>query len=91
MRAGVVTPKDTLHADVIVLAAALGIPELTEPLGLPVPLTAKPRTVTVITKPLQPVLKHIVVNGEVPSHLHVAFVTATPSDSSAATILCLKS
>ena len=63
MCAGVVTPKETLHADVIVLAAALGIPELTEPLGLPVPLTAKPRTVTVITKPLKPMLKHIVVNG----------------------------
>ena len=64
LRAGVVTPKDTLHADVIVLAAALGIPELTEPLGLSVPLTAKPRTVTVITKPLKPILKHIVVNGK---------------------------
>jgi len=63
MIVGVVTPGKTLHADVVVLAAALGIPELTKPLGLSVPLTAKPRTVTVITKPLKPILKHIVVNG----------------------------
>ncbi len=63
MLVGVVTPGKTLHADVVVLAAALGIPELTKPLGLLVPLTAKPRTVTVITKPLKPILKHIVVNG----------------------------
>lgn len=63
MLVGVVTPGKTLHADVVVLAAALGIPELTKPLGLSVPLTAKPRTVTVITKPLKPILKHIVVNG----------------------------
>ncbi len=58
------TPQKTLKADVVVLAAALGIPELVEPLGLSVPLTAKPRTVTVITKPLKPILKHIVVNGK---------------------------
>ncbi len=63
MSVGVVTPGKTLHADVVVLAAALGIPELTKPLGLSVPLTAKPCTVTVITKPLKPILKHIVVNG----------------------------
>lgn len=63
MLVGVVTPGKTLHADIVVLAAALGIPELTKPLGLSVPLTAKPRTVTVITKPLEPILKRIVVNG----------------------------
>lgn len=61
--AGVVTPHKTFHADIVVLAAALGIPELAKPLGLSVPLTAKPRTVTVITQPLKPILKHIVVNG----------------------------
>lgn len=63
MLVGVVTPGKTFYADAVVLAAALGIPELTKPLGLSVPLTAKPRTVTVITKPLKPILKHIVVNG----------------------------
>lgn len=63
MLVGVVTPGKTLHADVVVVAAALGIPELTKPLGLLVPLTAKPCTVTVITKPLKPILKRIVVNG----------------------------
>ncbi|KAL0045603.1 hypothetical protein WJX82_011039 [Trebouxia sp. C0006] len=62
---GVVTPGKTLHADIVVLAAALGIPELTKPLGLSVPLTAKPRTVTVITKPLEPILKRIVVNDTI--------------------------
>lgn len=62
---GVVTPHKTLQADVIVLAAALGIPELTETLGLSVPLTAKPRTVTVITKPLKRILKHIVVSDTI--------------------------
>lgn len=62
---GVVTPGKTFYADAVVLAAALGIPELTKPLGLSVPLTAKPRTVTVITKPLKPILKHIVVNDTI--------------------------
>ncbi|KAA6422017.1 MAG: hypothetical protein FRX49_08035 [Trebouxia sp. A1-2] len=62
---GVVTPGKTLHADVVVVAAALGIPELTKPLGLLVPLTAKPCTVTVITKPLKPILKRIVVNDTI--------------------------
>lgn len=53
-----------IEADVVILAAALGIPDLVKPLGLSVPLTAKPRTVTVITKPLKKLLKHIVVNGK---------------------------
>lgn len=61
---GVKSNNTEYQADVIVLAAALGIPELVKPLGLSVPLTAKPRTVTVITKPLKPLLKHIVVNGK---------------------------
>ena len=76
MLVGVVTPHKTLHADVVVLAAALGIPELTKPLGLSVPLTAKPRTVTVITKPLKPILKHIIVNGT-----HPALLLRTSTDT----------
>lgn len=61
--AGVTTPEKQYTADVVVLAAALGIPKLAQQLGLNVPLTAKPRTVTVITQPLKPILKHIVVTG----------------------------
>ena len=61
---GVASVDGTIEADVVILAAALGIPDLVKPLGLTVPLTAKPRTVTVITKPLKKVLKHIVVNGK---------------------------
>lgn len=61
---GVTSNGEQLEADVVVLAAALGIPELTEPLGLSVPLTAKPHTVTLITKPLKPLLRHIVVTGK---------------------------
>lgn len=61
--AGVVSNGEHYKADVVVLAAALGIPELVKPLGLSVPLTAKPRTVTVITKPMKRLLKHIVVTG----------------------------
>lgn len=61
---GVVSNGEHLEADVVVLAAALGIPDLSKPLGLSVPLTAKPRTVTLITKPLKPLLRHIVVTGE---------------------------
>ena len=87
MLVGVVTPGKTLHADIVVLAAALGIPELTKPLGLSVPLTAKPRTVTVITKPLKPILKHIVVNGtlllplprRMPLHIPVCYAKTNSS------------
>ena len=61
---GVTSNGEQLEADVVVVAAALGIPELTDPLGLAVPLTAKPRTVTLITKPLKPLLRHIVVTGK---------------------------
>ena len=61
---GVVANGQHLEADVVVLAAALGTPDLAQPLGLSVPLTAKPRTVTLITKPLKPLLRHIVVTGE---------------------------
>lgn len=64
--AGVVSNGEHLEADVVVLAAALGIPELVEPLGLSVPLTAKPRTVTLITKPMKRLLNHIVVTGRLP-------------------------
>lgn len=63
MRVGVRTSDDQYQADVVVLAAALGIPELAQQLQLQVPLTVKPRTVTVITKPLKRFLKHIVVTG----------------------------
>lgn len=58
------------EADVVVLAAALGIPELVKPLGVSVPLTAKPRTVTVITKPMKRLLQHIVVTGRHSMPLH---------------------
>ena len=61
---GVTSMDKNIEADVVILAAALGIPDLVKPLGLSVPLTAKPRTVTVITKPLKKLLKHIVVNGK---------------------------
>ncbi|KAL3143680.1 hypothetical protein ABBQ38_002475 [Trebouxia sp. C0009 RCD-2024] len=60
---GVVSDGEFHEADVVVLAAALGIPELVKPLGVSVPLTAKPRTVTVITKPMKRLLQHIVVTG----------------------------
>ena len=69
MLAGVKTSKQHYKADVVVLAAALGIPELAQQLQLQVPLTVKPRTVNVITKPLKPFLKHIVVTGTVPAIL----------------------
>lgn len=62
---GVRTSQKQYQADVVVLAAALGIPELAQQLQLQVPLTVKPRTVTVITKPLKRFLKHIVVTGMV--------------------------
>ncbi|KAL3134135.1 hypothetical protein ABBQ32_008554 [Trebouxia sp. C0010 RCD-2024] len=62
---GVVSNGEHYKADVVVLAAALGIPELVKPLGLSVPLTAKPRTVTVITKPMKRLLKHIVVTDQI--------------------------
>ena len=61
--AGVVSNGEHYQADVVVLAAALGIPDLVKPLGMSVPLTAKPRTVTLITKPMKRLLKHIVVTG----------------------------
>ena len=61
--AGVVTLQATLQADVIVLAAGCGIPALTKQLGLSVPLIARPSTVVVITKPIKPTLKHMVVTG----------------------------
>ena len=63
--AGVTTSKKHYEADVVVLAAALGIPELAQQLQLQVPLVVKPHTVTVITKPLKHFLKHIVVTGTV--------------------------
>lgn len=68
MTTGVQTSTDKYKADVVVLAAALGIPELAQQLQLHVPLTVKPRTVTVITKPLQRFLEHIVVTGN-PWHI----------------------
>lgn len=61
---GVVSNGRHFEADVVILAAALGIPDLAQPVGLSVPLTAKPRTVTLITKPLKPLLRHIVVTGK---------------------------
>lgn len=64
---GIVSNGQHLEADVVILAAALGIPHLAQPLGLSVPLTAKPRTVTLITKPLKPLLRHIVVTGKLPN------------------------
>ena len=65
------TSKGSFKADVVVLAAGCGIPALAEPLGLSVPLIARPSTVVVITKPLKPLLTHKIVTCTLNKHNQV--------------------
>lgn len=67
---GVMTSKGSFKADVVVLAAGCGIPTLAEQLWLLVPLIARPSTVVVITKPLKPLLTHMIVTGIFNKHSH---------------------
>ena len=62
--AGKTWDSQRIYSDCVVLANALDMPRMAAFAGVPVPLTAKPRTITVITKPMKPILQHIVVNGK---------------------------
>ena len=47
----------------MVLAAGLGIPDLAKSLGVRVPLSDKPGTLTVLASPMPKILDHIIVTG----------------------------
>ena len=51
-------------AQIVVLAAGLGIPTLAKSLGFEVPLTDKAGTLTVIASPMPKILDHIIVTGD---------------------------
>jgi len=66
LRAGVVTNGGRHEADVVVLAAGLGVPGLAAQVGAKVPLMDKPGTLTILTQPMPHFLDHILVTGGSP-------------------------
>ena len=62
--AAVVTDKGTYGADLLVIACGEGTPEMAAKIGVPFRLADKPSDVVVHTKPMPPLLKHIVIGGK---------------------------
>lgn len=60
---GIRTSQATYSPDVVVLAAGIHTPQLAAKAGVGVPLEDKPGTVNILTKPLPPLLRHIIVTG----------------------------
>lgn len=61
---GIRTSQATYSPDVVVLAAGIHTPQLAAKAGVGVPLEDKPGTVNILTKPLPPLLRHIIVTEE---------------------------
>ena len=67
LSAAVVTDKGRHAADVVVLACGERTPEMAGKVGVPFRLADKPSDIVVHTKPKPPILKHIVIGGELRS------------------------
>ena len=63
--AGVVTDQGSFTADVVVLAAGTSVQKLAESAGVHIPLTSRPPTLTALTRPLPPTLRHMIITGKI--------------------------
>jgi glycine/D-amino acid oxidase-like deaminating enzyme len=78
----VVTSSGRHEADVVILAAGLGVPGLAQGLGSrgSVPLIDKPGTLTILTQPMPRFLDHILVTGALPSAQRTGSPTPVNTD-----------